>query len=1068
MLHAPPAVVTLAATGNPKLWLRVVAMDDDVVRLWYADSPRFVRKPSLALETAPAPHGTLLIHDGGRDAEWLTTSHLSLLIDKKTLKVTARDLRTGRTIVPSLGVENFGKDGSWRLRQRLAPEEHLLGLGEDNVNGGRLDRRGTVRELWSGQQIHSGNVTAEYPVPFMLSTGAKGHAYGLFVDNVHRLRYDLGKTQKDELRLDAPGGEADLYLVDGPTPKEAVSRYTGLVGRPVLPPLWSLGYWQSKCVFWDWTAMDDAYTGLRSRGYPVDVMVIDGGWSAHAIDYRWDRRWTVPNDPGKRIAEYGRKGVNIVISSVGPMIKKDSPNFPSGWARGVFATDGKGHSLTSGYYGGELMDFTSPSMNGWLWPQLKRINDEGIDGWWLDLDEPEGEPPNTVYKRGVSADTHNQVALLETMSFEGSLLKDHPNERPFILSRTGSAGIQRHHAAVWTGDIWSDYATLAAHAPEMLNSGLSGLNLWTNDTGGFLAGFYKDDRFGAHARLYERWMQFSAFCPITRAHKAGPCMPYEFGPATEQGTRKYIDLRYRLLPYIYSTDWETSRTGIPLVRPTLMEFPGDPKALATPGDQYFFGPNLLVAPVLHEGLTNRNVYFPAGRWFDWDTGVEYTGGRTWTVAAPQNRIPVAVRAGAIIPMAGPMASTAAPGAWNDLTLEVWPHGTSSFRLYRDDGRTFDYRKGRSTTTDLTSVETSNGVRFTIAPSNGFFVPKTYRARFHLDRAPASVRVDGVSRPVVWDASARVLTVPFPAGKGLRHVVEVGLKGAPLPRRIAPTLKADVLDAKGEAHGGGRPTAHFFPAPVLPARVFGENYDNGGEGVAFHRAHPVVAGAYRPDDAGVVAATRGLGGLEKDDWARYTVDAGNGGAFDLVVRATGRGRFRLVSADRDLVPPVEIAGGETVVRNVYLNPGEDSLLLQVERGGFTLNELEFRRAEHAPSGVDAVLALKSGAAQVGRGEDGPRMDGFGQRSGSATVGIVSEKAGPGHVRLRYANQDKATVTVQLAVNGGPTVDVTLPPTGGKWTDLDVPATFIAGANRIALTWNHEAWDSTTLKRIEIVP
>ncbi len=1078
ILDSPPLAVepasglrtsyTLAAASG-KLWLRVVPVDADVVRLWYSNSPRFVRKPSLALETAPKPHGTVRVQEGGSNVR-LAVGHLALRVDKASLRVTVFDARSGRTIVPSLAVDPCGKGGTWSLRQGLAPEERLLGLGEDNRNGGRLDRRGTIRELWSGQQINSGNVTAEYPVPFMLSTGKENHAYGVFVDNVHRLRYDLGKTKRDEMKLDATGGEADFYVVDGPTPKDVVSRYTGLVGRPSLPALWSLGYWQSRCTFWDWPAMDDAYHGLRSRGYPVDVMVIDGGWSAHVIDYKWDKRWTVPNDPGKRIAEYGKKGVNIVISSVGPMIKKDSPNFPSGWKQGVFATDGKGHSVTSGYYGGELLDFTSSAMNPWLWPQLKRINDEGIDGWWLDLDEPEGEPPYTVYKHGVSADTHNQVSLLETTSFEASLLKDHPNQRPFILSRTGPAGIQRHHAAVWTGDIWSDYATLSAHPPEMLNPSLSGLTAWTNDTGGFLAGFYKDDRYGAHARLYERWMQFSAFCPITRAHKAGPCMPYEFGPATEQGTLKYIDLRYRLLPYIYSNDWQTSQTGIPLVRPMLMEFPNDPKALATPGDQYLFGPSLLVAPVLHEGVSNRPVYFPAGRWFDWDTGVEYTGGRTWTVAAPQNRIPVAVRAGAIIPMASPMANTAEVGAWDKLTLEVWPHGTSDFSVYRDDGRTFDYQKGRYTVTKLSSQEANGMERLTIAPSNDHFAAKRYEAHFHLDRVPAAVRVDGGTTPVRWDAGSRVLSVAF-AGRGAtRQTVEVRLAGPTLPRRMPPILKPDVLDAKGEARGGGRPTSHFFPSPALPARVYGENYDNGGEGVAFHRAHPVAAaGTYRPDDAGVMVGTRGLAGLQRDDWVRYTVDAGNGGAFDLVVHATGKGRFRLVSADRDIVPPVEITGGEVVIRNVYLNPGEDSLLLSVEQGGFALNDLEFRRAENASTGVEAYLALKTGNASVGKDETGrPRLDGFGQRSGSATVGIVSAREGAGKVRLRYANTGAKTIVVQLTVNGGKPVDVALPGTGGKWTVLDFPANFVAGPNRIALTWTHEEWDSATLQRIEIAP
>ncbi len=303
------------------------------------------------------------------------------------------------------------------------------------------------------------------------------------------------------------------------------------------------------------------------------------------------------------------------------------------------------------------------------------------------------DPPQTHYFGGLPANVHNEYSQRVTRSFEGAQLAETPDRRPMILTRTGSAGSQSHHAAVWTGDIYSDYATLRAHPPEMLNSGLSGLTWWTCDTGGFMEGYYRNDQMGAHARLYERWMQFSVFSPITRAHKAGGRPePYQFGPAVEQSCLHYLKLRYRLLPYIYSYAWEASRTGVPLVRPLAFEFQDDAQSLATPGDQYLFGRELLVAPALHEGQTNRSVYFPPGRWFDWDTGVEYPGGRAWVVAAPQNRIPVAVRAGAIIPMAPDMRSTSEK-PWDPLTLEVFPSGKSAFTLYRDDGNSFGYQRG---------------------------------------------------------------------------------------------------------------------------------------------------------------------------------------------------------------------------------------------------------------------------------------------------------------------------------------------------------------------------------------
>jgi alpha-glucosidase len=881
--------VVIVSSGTGKLRLRLEAVSDDVVRVWYSTSDHFARRPSHALETMPKTRVPLRVADKPGQV-WLRTERLLIEVDKKTLAVSAFDAKSKAPILEDLGLAQTQPDGSWHLTEGLQTDEHLLGLGQDNRNHGKLDRRGTIRELWAGQQINSGNVTAQYPVPFMLSTGHGGHSYGVFFDNVHRLKYDLGKTNPNLIDVEATGGDADLYIINGPTPKNVISRYTAMTGRPSLPPLWSLGYIQSRCVFWNWQDIDSAYAGLTSKGYPVDCMVIDYNWPEYMNDFVWDKRWTVDGvSPGQRVKEYGKKGVKIVMSISGPMLKSDSPTFPSGVAAGVFATDGQGRHVKAGYYGGDLLDFTSPHMDSWLYPQLRPRNLEGVAGWWLDLTEPEGEPPQTIYDGGTAPEIHNEYSNLVTRAYEGSELQDHPNRRPFILTRAGSAGIQAHHATLWTGDINSDYVTLAAHPGEMLNSGISGLNSWTCDTGGFLTGYYKNDRFGAHARLYERWMQFSVFSPITRAHKAGLCMPYEFGPATEQGTKKYLNLRYRLLPYIYSHFYEASETGIPIVRAMAIEFPNDPNCLKVAGDQYMFGKNLLVAPVLTEGLTNRAVYFPPGKWIDWDYGYEYDGGRTWIVRAPQNRIPVAVRPGAIIPMAPNMANTET-GKWDPLSVEIFPSNSSEFTMTQDDGKTFDYRQGKLTKTSFVSDERGSRLTFSIAASNGQFLPKVYLLRFHLDRKPLAALVDGTPLKARWDGSTRTLEIPVGSNRKLKHEVIVRLSPERLAGRPAPMLVADKVGPIGAATSGG-PTPHFFPGPALPARLGAVDYDNGGEGVAYHVGRlNLSAVPYRPDNAGILRAPNSggyvLGDLQKDDWVRYTVDAGNGGYFDLVAHVRG--------------------------------------------------------------------------------------------------------------------------------------------------------------------------------------
>jgi alpha-glucosidase (family GH31 glycosyl hydrolase) len=1071
--------------------LRVEAIEPHVLRIWMKPSGAFTRKPSMALETAPDTRSPLTRTDS-KGAVSVDTGALRVTVNPATLGFGV-SADGGPALLDSVAISAKPGDEAWSLTGTLASSEHLFGLGQDNHNNGRLDRRGVVRELWEGQQINSGNVTAEYPVPLLLSSGRDGHAYGVFLDNVHRLKFDLGRTRADQLRLEADGGEIDLYVIDGPRLADVIERYTLLTGRPSLPPLWALGYWQSKCTYYDWDALDEAYNQLNSRGFPVDAMVIDADWPEYVTNYEWAKRWIDTGHgltPAQKIADYARKGVRIVMSQSGPMIKTDSPTYATGWAQGVFATDGKGNPIQAGYYGGMLLDFTHPKINDWLWPQTRKRTEEGIGAWWLDLDEPEGEPAQTHYFAGRPPEIHNTYSLLCIKSFEGVQLAVHPDLRPFILSRAASAGAQRHHAAVWTGDIYSDYATYRAHPPEMLNSGLSGLTYWACDTGGFLVGYYKDDMLGAHARLYERWMQFAAFAPITRAHKAGGAPePYAYGPATEQGTKHYLKLRYRLMPYIYSHAWVASQKGLPIARPMALEFPDDPAAAAVPGDQYMFGQNLLVAPVLYEGQSNRKVYFPAGTWVDWDTGVDYAGGRTWVVAAPQNRIPVAVRPGAIIPMAPDMRNTSEK-PWDPLTVEVFPSGNSEFTLYRDDGRSFSYQDGDFTTTRLACAESEHSVVLTVDESNKRYTPTQYVGRFHLRETPVSVAVDG-QKPVAawsWDAEARVLTVPFAAQSSVHHDVEVVLDGVKLPARLAPTLVEQPIDPKGEAAGsGGKPIPHFFPAPALPATVKASNYDNGGEGVAFHVARALPGKTvYRADDIGLVPTSDAgggyvVGGLAAGDWVRYSVDCGNGGYFDLTARvssASGGGRIRIVALDQTVatLSPAATGGDEVftdiLVPGIYLNPGETSLLVLIDEPGANINTFTLKPALNPPASVHAALGFRKGVAGIaGVGSPGfpvGYVQNLGRSGSSVLLGVDGGAGGARTVRLRYSSSLTVPVALTLTLGSSSAAALPMPSSGGKWTTLDVPVTLAPGANRLLIEGREDGWNSVLLDTVEILP
>jgi len=781
--HRDGGDVVIDTTGKAKL--RISFDLAQMVRVQVSPTGDFTANPSIAVveQTWPAV-STQVSNTSG----FLTirSSDMAVRISDSGLRVAVygeggKELLTGDAA--DGGTRWDASTGSVGQSTAIASDERLYGLGEDNANGGTLDRRGTVCDLWTGQQIRSGNVTADDPVPFYLSTGHEGHGYGVFVDNGWRLRFDMGKTQPDRLDWSAPGGPIDYYVMDGPSFKSIIDHYTQLTGRPAMLPLWAFGYWQSKCAYQNFPEMQGIVNKLRVDGIPVDVMVIDYSWPAHFIDFTWGKSWTTADaTPAQSLAKLHADGIHIVQSTDGPMIRKDSPNFQSGWDAGIFATDGHGAPVTAGYYGGELMDFTNPKMSSWLWPQLKPLWKDGIDGWWLDLIEPEGDADQTVFSAGTRQVLHNSFSTRVIRNYYDFQKSVTPNGRPVLLGRAGTAGEQRYGGILWTGDTNSDWPTFRAQIPEAQNDGLSGLPWWTNDSGGFLSGFYKNDQFGAHAQLYARWMEFSAFAPVARAHKAGPSAPFEYGPVAIAAAHKYLGLRYRLLPYIYTNAYVTHVTGLPLLRPLVLEYQDDVVAAETK-DEFLLGQDLLVAPVDVEDAVTRSVYLPHGDWIGLEDGKKYVGGSTTTVSAPVDCIPVFVRAGAIIPMAPANMMSSGEKPWNPITLDIYPHGDSSFTMYSDDGLTTAFEQGEYTLTSFRCQEkTGRSITFTIEESNRKFVPKIWNADFHVDSAPKSVRVDskviaqGTGSGTGWsyDGTRGVLEVPVTNADVVKHVVEIGL------------------------------------------------------------------------------------------------------------------------------------------------------------------------------------------------------------------------------------------------------------------------------------------------------
>ena len=474
-----------------------------MARVQIAPSGVFQANPSPAVEKNPPPLDNTRITDGG-DVLLIQNASLSLRVNKKNLRIDSFDVENAKPI--NLESESDGtawdtSTGEIRRSVILNDAEHIYGLGQDNANFGTLDRRGTVRDLWTGQQIRSGNVTANDPIPFYLSTGIDGRGYGCFVDNVWRMKFDVGKTRKDRLTWTATGGPIDYYLINGPSFKSIIDQYTQLTGRPTMLPLWAFGYWQSRCIYNDFQDMKTTADRLQKDGLPLDIMVIDFNWPRFAQDFQSGAKFLASEKtPAQWLADFHTRGIKVILSNCGPMIKPESDNYADGMSKGLFANDGNGNPVTAGYYGGHLLDFTNPNLAAWLSAQLKPLTKQGINGWWLDLIEPEGEPPQTVYHAGRSAEVHNTFPLRVFRTYFEYERSIQPDGRPVLLGRAAMAGTQRYSCINWSGDIYSDWPTFQAHIPEAQNTGLSGLPYWTNDSGGFMSGFLNNDRYGAHAR----------------------------------------------------------------------------------------------------------------------------------------------------------------------------------------------------------------------------------------------------------------------------------------------------------------------------------------------------------------------------------------------------------------------------------------------------------------------------------------------------------------------------------------------------------------------------------------
>ncbi|MDE5796362.1 MAG: hypothetical protein K2H75_04575, partial [Muribaculaceae bacterium] len=509
--------------------------------------------------------------------------------------------------------------------------------------------------------------------------------YGVLVDDYNMASLALRDTITYTSDTPKP---LSYYFINGDgTLAGATSRYTQLTGRQDLPPFWSLGYITSKYGYHNQAETLGAIDSLKNRDYPVDGIVLDLYWYGVESDMgrlAWDpEQWP---DHRKMMDELQRQGVNIVLISQPYVNKKGAiDNYNMLSSKGMLAkdADGKTHDVTTWVGDAGMIDVSNPETREWLWERLKGLTAEGVDGWWGDLGEPEVHPLTIVHDNGETASQYHNVYGNEwsRLIYEG-LRRDYPDMRPLLMMRGGTAGLQRYSVMPWTTDVSRSWGGLQPQVNLMLNSGLSGLGYMSSDIGGFAV----DPAHPTDPELYVRWLQMGTFTPVLRTHAQTKPEPYHY-PQQEAITRRFIKMRYEWLPYNYTLAYENASQGLPLARP--LNFRGDNPDSRYSGitDEYLWGDNVLIAPVMTAGARQRKVVFPEGEWISWNhPSLTYRGGTTATVKAPLDELPMFVRAGSFIPQYMQPIENVTQYDPQYLTIKYFPADTWTNYTLFDDNR----------------------------------------------------------------------------------------------------------------------------------------------------------------------------------------------------------------------------------------------------------------------------------------------------------------------------------------------------------------------------------------------
>ncbi len=742
----------------------VTALSPEVIRVRITPGRAEGRDHSYAVINRDFgdPHATISIIDG---RSTISTSTLDVAIQHAPFRIAfltaagqsldADDLQRGTAFSGS----------AVRVWKRLRDDEHIYALGEKS---GPLDKRGWKLggysfTMWNSDTFGYDSSTDPIyvSVPFYIDL-RHGVAYGVFLDNTFRSNFDIGHQTEGLLSFGAEGGALDYYFIYGPEPRKVIERYTALTGRMPLPPLWSLGYNQCRYSYYPESKVRFIAENFRVRRIPADVIWLDIHYQDNYKPFTWDRE-RFP-DPARMIGDLRKEGFRVVtIVDPHPKVEKGYEPYDSGLAGDHFVKNPDGTIYQAPVWPSQaeknpgpsvFPDFSKPAARAWWGGLYAGLLNAGVAGIWNDMNEPaifdvpSGTMPlyNKHDNEGQPTghdEIHNVYGMLMSRSTYEGLLKLRPNERPFILSRASFSGGQRY-SALWPGDNTSNWAHLRQSIPTLLGLGLSGFPFVGSDIGGF--------NEAPTAELFTRWLQLGVFYPFMRVHTmfGSPDQePWSYGTKHEALNRRAIELRYELLPYIYSIMHDAAESGLPAMRPLMLEYPKDERTYGI-DDQFLFGSDLLVAPVLLEAAAQRSVYLPAGDWYDYWSGAHFTGGKSIDVPVTLASIPIFVRGGAFI-FTQPVVQSTNEMAGQPLNVLVFPSGASERMLYEDAGNGFGASARRRFSISGNTID--------IGAPEGSYRPQARTMLINIYTTATKVSVNGA--PAEWSAKDGLVTVKIP-------------------------------------------------------------------------------------------------------------------------------------------------------------------------------------------------------------------------------------------------------------------------------------------------------------------